>query len=516
MIKHFLVVLLVSCYSLCYGLHLHMSSNPFKNLFGGASSSGAPSSQARELLASSSGSILQSPNYTWDELHKEVLASEEGAALEQDRLLREKGAGSPHADNDLRLFGTSGEPRVTFYKDRASWCPYCQKVWIMLEEKKIPYRIGKINMRSYGDKPREFLNKVPNGLLPAIELDGKLQTDSIPIMLNLERTFTGPNHPKLWPDDNSEEFDRATSLMKLERQLFGDWCGLVFRPSYGQKQSRIMFEETLDVVEEQLGLMPGPFFLKQGLSIVDLQFVTHIERMLASVPYWAGFKIRGGKGSERWPNIDAWFDAFESMPSYMASKSDYYTHVQDIPPQYGPGYDEPGSGAEKLSAVINGVDEEKGWRLPLAPFGDDDVEPVKPFLQKGELRDRQEAAYKLIRNHEAVVKFAARGTGKKGAKRFQAPLADPYAEPNEASYSDVDAVLRTIGHLLLEPSPEAWQHSENQLQLADSSASAEDKRAVALCLNYLKRRVGVPRDMTYPAARQLRAHLTWAENQLIG
>merc|ERR1711988_1730838 len=125
----------------------------------------------------------------------------------------------------------------------------------------------------------------------------------------------------------------------------------------------------------------------------------------------------GGEGSKRWPNIDAWFDAFESMPSYMASKSDYYTHVQDIPPQYGPGYDEPGSGAEELSAVINGVDKEKGWRLPLAPFGDDDVEPVKPFCQKGELRDRQEAAYKLIRNHEAVVKFAARGTGKKGAKR---------------------------------------------------------------------------------------------------
>jgi thiol-disulfide isomerase/thioredoxin len=42
--------------------------------------------------------------------------------------------------------------RVTLYRDTAAWCPYCQKVWMMLEEKQIPYKIEKINMRSYGDK----------------------------------------------------------------------------------------------------------------------------------------------------------------------------------------------------------------------------------------------------------------------------------------------------------------------------------------------------------------------------
>ena len=36
---------------------------------------------------------------------------------------------------------------VCLCRDHAAWCPYCQKVWLQLEEKRIPYVIEKINMR---------------------------------------------------------------------------------------------------------------------------------------------------------------------------------------------------------------------------------------------------------------------------------------------------------------------------------------------------------------------------------
>ncbi len=58
--------------------------------------------------------------------------------------------GAPSAQARLRTFGESpASVRVTFYRDTHAWCPYCHKVWLQLEEKRVPYRVEKINMRWY-------------------------------------------------------------------------------------------------------------------------------------------------------------------------------------------------------------------------------------------------------------------------------------------------------------------------------------------------------------------------------
>ena len=113
---------------------------------------------------------------------------------------------------------------MTLYRDHAGWCPYCQKLWMMFEIKKIPYRTERINMRSYGEKPAWFLKKVPSGLLPVVELDGEIITESLVIMQILENKF--PDTCML-PEAG---FEKANELLRLERRLFSDWCGLVFRP----------------------------------------------------------------------------------------------------------------------------------------------------------------------------------------------------------------------------------------------------------------------------------------------
>jgi glutathione S-transferase len=131
---------------------------------------------------------------------------------------------------------------------------------------------------------------VPNGLLPAMRLDGEFMTDSLRIMMTLEGTFTGPQHMRMWPEEGTPDFARAQALMRLERQLFGLWCNLVFRGAMGNGPRRA-FEEGLDEVDRELRVTPGPWFLS-SLSIVDLTYVTHVERMCASVAYWSGFKVR--------------------------------------------------------------------------------------------------------------------------------------------------------------------------------------------------------------------------------
>lgn len=437
---------------------------------------------------------------SWEGLMEAVGNTATGVKITEQERLRAKGEGLPHTDATLRLFGSTEEPRVTFFRDTAAWCPYCQKVWILLEEKRIPYKVQKINMRSYGDKPADFLRMVPNGLLPAIMLDGNLQTDSLPIMLNLERTFTGRGHRQMWPPADTKEEKRAQGLMRLERDLFSRWCNLVFRPSLGGG-SRRAFEEGLDIVDAELGVTEGPWFLSD-ISIVDLTYISHIERMLASVAYWSGLLIRG---PGRWKNLERWIDAFESLPSYMATKSDYYTHVMDIPPQYGPGYSPLGL-KNPLAEAIDGRDG--SWSLPLPELNENSIEPYSSKIHPGEESARHEAAYKLTRNHEAVVKFALRGAGKPGTKTFQAPLADPYAVPALEYQEQMSQVLLLVADGLLSGAPSVASAISNVAN--EKEARSALKKSIA----YLRERVGVPRDVSYPAARQLRAYLLSAEEGL--
>ena len=63
--------------------------------------------------------------------------------------------------------------------------------------------------------------QVPSGLLPVLEMDGRLTTESAAIMDKLEAAF--PQHPMMpWPEGSPED-RRARQLLALERRLFGAW-----------------------------------------------------------------------------------------------------------------------------------------------------------------------------------------------------------------------------------------------------------------------------------------------------
>ena len=215
----------------------------------------------------------------------------------------------------LRLFGhDESEIRVTLFRDHHAWCPYCQKIWLWLEEMKIPYRIQKVTMFCYGEKEQWYKRKVPSGMLPAVELDGRLITESDDILIALETVFgvleVGMQEATVLP------------LRKLERLLFRAWCSWLCYPTRSPRQeqrNRVQFQAVMADVEMALSQTPGPYFLAE-FSTADVIFTPYVERMNASLFYYKGYSMRGEH-----PQFGQWCDGMETRSTYRGTQSDFHT-----------------------------------------------------------------------------------------------------------------------------------------------------------------------------------------------
>ena len=199
----------------------------------------------------------------------------------------------------------------------------------------------------------------------------------------------------------------------------------------------------------------------------------------------------------------------ETLPSYQLTKSDYYTHCWDLPPQLGGCVAE--SGAEPFQDAINGRSP-GSWSLPLSEHNGG-VEP--DWTWAGSSGDdsiaRREAVERVSANHAAIVAFACRGAGREGFPQYGAPLSDPNAVSNEAVQPLVDAVLRIVCCKLLSENDQEYDTAMNTVKTIWINEGGDEAiHQVIQSLEYMRDRVGVPRDMRMPAARQLRAHVNWA------
>lgn len=286
--------------------------------------------------------------------------------------------GLTNAQSKLRLFGHSeNDVRVTLYRDNHAWCPYCQKIWLWLEEKQIPYRIEKVTMFCYGEKESWYKRKVPSGMLPAIELDGRLITESDDILIALEQAF-GPLGLGMLDA-------QVIPIRRLERLLFRAWCEWLCRPIMSARQeqrNREQFIEVMQKVEEVLGSTPSPYFL-DDFGTADVIFTPYVERMNASLYYYKGYSMR-----EENPRMAAWFDAMESRATYRGTQSDFHTHAHDLPPQMGGCWE---NGEPQM--LINKARVDHGsW------FGLPDVTYPEPE------NSREEALYRVIKHRHNIIR----------------------------------------------------------------------------------------------------------------
>jgi len=261
---------------------------------------------------------------------RNAMSWEELAIYAADPIEPINGLSNPYSS--LRLFNKNeSEAIVTLYRDNHAWCPYCQKVWLWLELKKIPYRIKKVTMRCYGEKENWYLKKVPSGMLPAIEIQNQVITESDDILYVLEKTY-GPLGQSL----NEQQ---VLEHRRLERELFSSWCYWLCRKSLFQAQEekkKESFKNVARKLEKELQKNTSgwltPISTEHGKSpgSADVIFIPYVERMNASLAYYKGYSLR-----EEHPFINIWLKNLEQLDEYRGTQGDFHTHAHDLPPQMG-------------------------------------------------------------------------------------------------------------------------------------------------------------------------------------
>ena len=362
--------------------------------------------------------------------------------------------------------------KVTLYRDNHAWCPYCQKVWLFLEEKRVSYEIKKVTMFCYGEKEAWYKKIVPRGMLPALEIENtktglqKIITESDVVLEVLEDIFGTLGNAK----KGSSLFDEEViKNRRLERKLFSAWCSWLCRPSYSsqaEEKAKFNFQSVCYELENRIKETAGPYLLDE-FGISDTIITPYIERMQSSLYYYKGFNMR-----KEHPIINDWFTAMESRNCYRGTKSDHHTHVHDLPPQmggcfYAYGFDpliRPSNG--KISTCISEIDQ-IGKNKIFPEYEVDETSFPEPE------NSRLEAVFRVLKHRENVAKI------------------------NPIQGEPFDVALRAVLTMMIEK----YLSDEEVEQLFNLPKKS------ALALLFIRDRLSVPRDMSFWAGRRFREAL---------
>jgi glutathione S-transferase len=236
---------------------------------------------------------------------------------------------------------TSG---LTLY---GSWfCPFVQRVWILLVEKKIPHQYVEINPYK---KEKHFLDLNPRGLVPTLaiaesvqpsrnaanggvkKLNEKVLYESTVILDYLNEIHPSP------PFYPSDPYDKARC------KLWADHISSRIVPAfYRFLQHTPDKNYSLDSAREEFvrhikTLVPemdetGPFFTGSEMSMVDVILIPWAMRIFLLDHYKSSSGIpaegKGGEDEKVWARWRKWFKAIEGRESVQRTLSDNERYVE--------------------------------------------------------------------------------------------------------------------------------------------------------------------------------------------
>lgn len=294
-----------------------------------------------------------------NEVDRTIYAHATGAALQT--------AKQHEAEKSLKLY--------------AGWfCPFVQRTWITLEEKKIAYQYIEIN--PYHKDP-EFLKLNPRGLVPTLGVsvpqaqqtneNGKQRTmkplyESIVIAEYLDEHFSDESvhGPRLLPsgDDTLSAYERARCRLWIDhvssRIVPAFYRFLQHTPEKNDSytiedaraellgQMKTFFRQVIemDKEREELGESKGPWFLGAKFGLVDITLIPWALRLFLiehyKKPDGVGIpgKGQGDEDEEVWDRWRAWESAVKQHESVTRTLSDKEKYI-DVYKRYAE--DETGS-----------------------------------------------------------------------------------------------------------------------------------------------------------------------------
>lgn len=382
-------------------------------------------------------------------------------------LRTDQSPGTTTISSYLDRLNPGEKPSVLLYRDTHAWCPFCERVWLALEEKQIPFEVELINLR---DKPQWYKDMVPTGLVPAVKIEGELVYESKNILLALEEKFDSfpllPGEPQARSValDMIENFD-SNGLVKAGYQfLSNSQQNTEMTPE--QKEAQLLnlqttFETKLDQLEETLGQYPGVYFM-QEFSLVDIMYTPALRRLAANLPVFRGYYIYN---NDRFPRINQWLMAIDQRQAYQRIKPSDRTN----------------------NLVMQSI-------FRLQPIDDSKPEPQAEF-ESQEQDYRMEAAGRLSSNYQTVVADILKNSG---VKAWVSQDSLPTIE------SVIDFYLRGLVYYLIEGSLPSFSNrsvdakTEQENEIKDQAFANAAIGAIALA--FLRNRVCVPRDMSANAA----------------
>uniref|UniRef100_A0A7S3VL85 GST N-terminal domain-containing protein n=1 Tax=Dunaliella tertiolecta TaxID=3047 RepID=A0A7S3VL85_DUNTE len=379
--------------------------------------------------------------------------------------------------SELASLTTSTKP-VVLIRDTNAWCPFCERVWLALEEKQVPYDTVLVSLQN---KPEWYMQLVPTKKVPAMSFtDSNNQREVIweskDILLEMEDRF---REVPLLPADPSLRQEALTIMEDLETKHDVGAAGFKFmaggsmfnrtepRDPAQLPQFQAEFERELRWMESTLAKHEGgPYFLGSMFSLVDIMFISFMERLVAGLPFFRGYSL---KDNPDFPRISEWVRAMNQRDAYRRVKTDDYT-----------------------------------YKLLFSRMGS--MQPYVPPLQVDEatMEARRTVAARITKNRTEILADIMKNSG-----LLPFAVASNNTNNNSNSSSSTQGVgpvptgaelieavefhLRRLCSLLLHGNP------------GPKAGDAYAKAAGAAALAFFRNRATSPRDMTAPEADEFRS-----------